>query len=519
MIPVPRENHGSLHADHIDHRGLWRGLACYSWAFLAVGLSIGAWSVSTPLGAAPDEPAHVVEAAAAVRGQFDAPRQEITIYGIALGQAGYVVVPKWVANIYNEPGCFLHRPEVPASCSPPVGSDTRSVISTSQFTNYPPLYYLIVGLPTLLSVGSGALHAMQYTGALLDAALIALGLYLLARYHPRRLPLLGALIALTPMVLFMSGVVNSSGLEIAAAFATWCGGLCVAVRSEVPWGLAVLTALSLVLLILSRPISPVNATVMVVVLAAFVGWGRTRALLGKRSLRAIWISALFATMTAGVYILVVGLPSLDGVHKGRPLSAAGAVLLTLRLTGNRLRQCVGDFGWLDTPAPVWVIVVWAVVVAGLLIYALAVSPRARRALPLLAFAILVMPVVFESPQINAVGNYWQGRYWLPLAIGLPLVASSVRPQAIYRSARSAVGACPPFRLAGFAVVGGLLGAAQLAAFLTALRRYETGLGAKAGALVKWKPPGGSALVITLFAVGQILMLGFLAKEYAHRSTP
>jgi hypothetical protein len=148
----------------------------FAWAFVGVGLSIGAWSISTPLGAAPDEPSHVDAAAAVVRGQFDAPRAEIVIQGIPHGRIGFIVIPQWAKSI--DPSCFVHRPNVPASCAPPVSTDTRPVLTESQFTNYPPLYYLIVGVPTLLSVGSGALHAMQYVGALLDAALIALGLFL-----------------------------------------------------------------------------------------------------------------------------------------------------------------------------------------------------------------------------------------------------------------------------------------------------------------------------------------------------
>lgn len=107
--------------------------------------------------------------------------------------------------------CFAHQPSVPASCSPPVGSSTHPV--RSQFLDYPPLYYLAVGIPTLFSVGSGAIYGIQFEAAVLDAALLALGLFLLARYHPRRFVLVGAMVALTPQVLFVCAIVNSSGLE------------------------------------------------------------------------------------------------------------------------------------------------------------------------------------------------------------------------------------------------------------------------------------------------------------------
>jgi hypothetical protein len=319
------------------------------------------------------------------------------------------------------------------------------------------------------------------------------------------------------MVLFVSAVVSSSGMEVAAAFAAWCAGLCIAARTDVPRALAVLTSVSFVVLILSRPISPFNAAAIAVVLATSVGWNRSREILRQRNARPIWIAGLLATLVAGSYILFVGLPSLLGSPENPPLSAAGAVWLTLRLTGQQLRQSVGDFGWLDTPAPGWVVVIWTLVLVGLLAYALVVSPRARRALPLLAVAILAMPVVFESPQINSIGVYWQGRYWLPLLVGLPLVAASVRPRAISRRMFSDVHD-QSLRLAGVAALGALLTAAQIAAFLTALHRYETGIGTKPGAAVEWTPPGGAPLVIGLFVAGQVLLVAFLGWEYFHRTS-
>ena len=98
--------------------------------------------------------------------------------------------------------------------------------------------------------------------------------------------------------------------------------------------------------------------------------------------------------------------------------------LTLRLTGPRLLQTIGDFGWLDTPAPHLTKVIWIVAVAALVVLGLAISARCRRALPLLALAIVAMPVLFEAPKLNASGTYWQGRYWLPLIVGVPLLAST-----------------------------------------------------------------------------------------------
>lgn len=504
-------------------------LLTFVWVLGGVLLSIGAWSLSTPLGAAPDEPAQIIQSSADVRGQFDGPQVPFTADGISIGRIGTVEVPDWVTNLplpnvyLDVPYCFAHGPHGSVRCETytphtlNTGTGSQTVLSGTQFSNYPPLYYLLVGVPTLLATGGGAFYAMRTVAVLVDSALIALGLFLLAHYHPRRLPLLGAMVALTPMVLFISAVVNTSGMETAAAFAAWCGGLCVVARTEIPRSLAALTALSFFVLILSRPISLFNAAVVGVVLATLAGWDRTRELIRNRSVRPIWVSALVATMVTVFMFAVFGLPTPTGVPEKPSLSIVGSVWLTLRLAGGQLRQTIGGFGWGHIPAPLWVVVAWSAAVVGVLAYGVASSQRCRRALLLLALATLAMPVIFESPQINSVGPYWFGRYWLPLAVGLPLVATSLGPRRNHRLAEWEVP--PSLQVAGFISLGALLIVAQVGAFLSALHRWEGFSIVIDGFRFHWTPPGGEPLAIGLFISGQILLLGFLTWRYlGKRST-
>jgi hypothetical protein len=498
-------------ADQTSPCGTTKSLFTFVWVLLAVALSIGAWSLSTPLGAAPDEPQQMIQAAAAVRGQLHDQQFELQIAHKSVVRAGLVEIPQWVANVGNVAGCFSGHLNVPAGCAPSVGNNSTIVRSASAFSNYPRLYYLIVGVPSLLATGHRGLIGMQYASALLNAALISLGLFLLARYHPRRIVLLGALVALSPMVLFLSGVVNPSGMETAAAFASWCGGLCVVERVVIPRALAVLTSLAFVALILSRPTSPVNAAVIIVVLIVFAGWNHAWPMLSERSFRPVWISVTAAVFVAGFSLVLLGVPSEFGLPENPPLSFLGVLWLMLRWIGGQLRQCIGAFGSGETLAPNWVVAVWVVVLGGLLVYGLAVSRSGRRALSVLVLGMFGMLLIFEVPEINPVGFYWQGRYWLPLAVGLPLVASAVEPRSLYRRGRSAM-ASPGLRVAGFVGVGAILMVAQVGAFLTSLHRYETGLGVPAGSPIKWTPPGGTVLVVAAFVAGQALLLGFVTWQ-------
>ncbi len=474
----------------------------FAWVFTAVGLAVVSWSLATPLMAAPDEPNHVIQAAAIVRGQFD-----VTTHPTAVGPFESVRVPDWVREAAAPPLTFAFHANVPAGPSNRVGDTTRLVSATTQFSNYPPLYYLIAGVPTLIMTGVPALYAMRLLSSLINVGLIAVGLFMLARHHRGRLPLFGALVALTPMVWFLCSVVSDSGMEIAAAFAAWCGGLCIIDQRRVPRALAVWTALSFVILILSRPASPYNAAVMVAVLALFAGARRVRELIHDRTLVMLGVPMFVAAAVAVILYLIGGPPSLIGNPEHPSLGLGKSMSLTWHQTGIRLRQVIGKFGWLDTNVPLTVVVIWTTIFGALCAFGVFLSTRSRRALPVLAIAALAMPLLFESPRIDSVGPYWQGRYWLPLAVGLPLLASALPLRRPHQRALPRV--APFIGLLGVATVGAVLCWAQTVSFMTALHRYQTGVGAVPGTAVHWSPPGGTVLAVTMFLSSQVLLLGFI----------
>jgi hypothetical protein len=212
-------------------------------------------------------------------------------------------------------------------------------------------------------------------------------------------------------------------------------------------------------------------------------------------------------IVAGGFFVVLGPPHLTGAPPIHPAGLFSNMWKNLRLTGVRLRQCIGDFGWLDTPVPTWVVIVWTSCVGGLTVLALWLSAPCRRALPVLALLILAMPEVLYAPQMNAIALNWQGRYWLPVVVGFPLVASTFqwrsRRHQYNRTDRQWVA---PALLLGLVLV---LFAAQVASFLRALTRYEIGLGVRAGTPTVWLPPGGHYPVIVAFVVGAVVTLALV----------
>ena len=474
--------------------------ACFAWAFAGVGLAVASWSIATPLMASPDEPAQAIQAGAAVRGQIDEP-----LVAGPVGRWSKVTVPEYLASAGTVPACFSFKTSVSAGCAPSLSDGDAPAQAVTQFSNYPPLYFLVVGLPTLAMHGARAVYAMRMAGALLDAALLALGLFVLARYYPGRRILAGALVALSPMVFFMAGMVGDSGMEIAAAFAAWAACLCVVRREDVPRPLCVAAALSLVLFTLSRPTSPAYVAIVVVVLAVLAGWRRGRDLLGARSTKAIGVALAGAFGVAFVMLGVGGLPSLLGGATSPPLTHLQEIQKTFSLTWAHLHQAIGNFGWTDTPVPWGATAVWAAGVGAVVVAGAASSGRTGAALVVLVVAVLALPVVLEAPRINAVGPYWQGRYWLPLLVGLPLVALAFERRL---PARATGTGGRVLGTVGAVAGAGLLVAAQVAGFLTALHRYETGLGVGPSARARWGPPGGAGLMVVLFTAGYGLVVLF-----------
>lgn len=497
-------------------RGQPRTVLVFMWAFLGVGAMIGAWSIATPISAAPDEPAHIAQAVAIVHGQFDEPVQHTP-----LGLIASVRVPAWADT--NAP-CFVKDDlfteakvtGVVAACPDHLSDSEDPVSAPTQFSNAPPLYYLVVGIPSLFTSGPAALYAMRLVSCLLNAALVALGISLLVRFYPRRIPLAGVLIALTPMVLFLMSVVSSSGLEIASGFATWCGGLCIVEHPSIPRPLAIWTAVAAVLLVLTRPTSPLDAGIITVVLAFLIGWKGLRQRLNA-GLVPLWSPLLVAVLLAAAFLAVFGPPHLTGVAPRHPPSLLSSMWTTLKLTGPRLRQCIGDFGWLDTPVPAWVVGLWTTCLVGLIALALTLSSACRRALPVLALLIIAMALFVESPQLGTINAFGQGRYWLPVLIGLPLVASTFTwgPGRHEHRQTGRIWVAPTLTLG----VGLVLLAAQIASFEHALTRYEVGLGVPPGSPTLWLPPGGHDPVEVAFVVGAVVTLALAVFMMLPRMKP
>jgi hypothetical protein len=364
---------------------------------------------------------------------------------------------------------------------------------------YPPLYYAIVGWPTLLLSGPSAVYVARLCSGIATALMLTAAFAscrrLASRIDAGAAGLLGIafLLTLTPMILFMGSAIQPSGLECSAALAAWIAAIALATGDSRPARTEVLAfVIPAGVLASIRGLSPLFLVVIVVTAALLAGRARLRSLLSTR--RAVLPGAVLAAVFGVAVAFVVWAHSvtLAGTHGyvgpgGRVL--LGKVLGRLPELGS---EAVGVFGNLDAHQSQVSVVAWGLAVA--LLGVLCLLQRWGRAHVLAGLFLLGVPalmVAVETAQARQVGFVTQARYYLPLALGAPTLAVvASRGGALARGVR---------RLTVPVVCGVIT--VQVFGFLFALRRSRTGVDHQLFVQhAPWEPPVSALVLVVAFAL-------------------
>jgi len=431
-----------------------------TWALLS-SLCL-AWALASPLMSAPDEPAHATKAASVVRGQW---------LGDDVGGANAVDVPPVYWQAQSQPLCYFFQPEVPADCAPPLDQTSdETVYAETTAGRYNPVYYLAVGWVTLVDQGVASLWAMRVLTALGCAALLAVGLTSLREVPRPGWLLASATVAVTPMVVYLSGNISPAGPEIAAAFAAWAT-LLATVRDPRPDLLPhrmARVAVAASLLVNMRGLSPLFLAAIVLTALVAAPWHQVGAVLRDRR---SWLPiAVVGVATAAATAWIVGTNSLgSGQAVAHPsLTFRGVLTHSLLSTWIYLQNMFGHFGWVDTWLPTWLYVLMLVAVAVLVVLALwRGGTRDRLVLLALGSFTIVAPAVIHASQAQYLGIIWQGRYFLPVAVGMALYAGWA-----LHDARRGTGPLTPSR--ALAAYGSAWVVVQTVAVTVLLQRFMNG---------------------------------------------
>lgn len=466
-------------------------------SFVVIWLASAAWSLASPMGSAPDEPAHLIRAASLVRGQLlGTPVRD----GSPASKSSVVVkVPQVFARLANDVQCFQFKPAVPASCQGSLAGSRKDVAIYTYVGRYPPLYYALVGLPTLVAVSPTGMYLARLVSAALSAGMLALAVVSLRRC--RGMPLLGAGLALavTPMAFYLGGVINPSGLEISSAISAWAAGMALVSRrgeKAPPPAMVAALGISLIVLMLVRGITPLWALLIGLALAALFGHDM-RSLARVRSVQgwsagcvAAGLAALAWDLYANPFLTEPGSP----VPKGA--STSQVFMLALERLDLLVTSSIGQFGWLDTPSPFGVIVTWLGALGAVFLVGLCFARR-RDALvavaTLAAWVVVSFALIFS--QARSEGILGQGRDFMALGVGIPIVAASVAGERF--GARAGA-----LRL-GTAVIAALF-VCQVLDFYGALRRNTVGMAGPINAFasthIAWHPPLTAPVLFMAFAL-------------------
>ena len=398
------------------------GLIGLGYLLMMVG-----WALTTPLPAM-DERAHVVKAVATVRGELLGTVVHIGRTDLGLpadsdfgpGYASRYVVPRSYAGVSIP--CFPAKPVYPR-CTAKMSDSSAPATAISYVGNYNPVYYVLVGWPSLFVLGAKSVYLMRLCTALLNAALLALTAHtvLLAR-NPRR-ALLCFLAATTPMTLFLGGIVNPAGLEITSAELLWSVLLVLAtdaaplrdrVRQLGPRG-----AVALLLLLNLRMMGPLWAAGAFATAAWVATPERRRDFLKDRRIRRSAPLFLLAGVAALLWtkLAPVELSALRDIHP----HFFKAARVTLDETPGYFKMMLFSYNWGDPQIPAFAIVALSAVLAVLLVPVLG-DRRYGRPLLVLAAVTVVFPILLQGREMHALGDVWQGRYILPLTVGMLFLA-------------------------------------------------------------------------------------------------
>lgn len=489
-----------------------------------LGLLLLAWLFASPLDGVPDETAHYYKALGASYGQWSG-RPAIPVtpelgrrdrflatmsrefrvparYAVQTGMPGerlecVTFNPASAACQYGTRALPPVRTPVPVpgvfAGIAPTGPPPIAGVLPSYVGGYPPYVYLPAGLATRLTRGGpDGLRAARAVFAGLCLLMLAGA----ARCCRERASAVALLAAVTPMTVFLSAAVNTSGPEITGALCAIAAALAVARDPARPEAWAWLAA-GAVVLATSRVPGPVWLVLLAVVLAAALGRSGVR-IVRRRPWPALACAAVAGTAAGAT--LAWDAVALPAVHASRSQLIEGLVPAARNVPGM-LIEMVGRFGWIDTPMPTACYVAAVAAQVGLLAMALVAGTRAQRALLGIAVLVAVLATVgVDALTQRPFGFASQGRYSLAVAVAVPLLSGHV---LVRRGGHLPAWVLP----AGLPLVAAGALTAQLGGWYAQAHHYAVGLRGPVLFVTapQWQPPGGWLPWICCLLVGSALL--------------
>ncbi len=462
--------------------------AWWLWFLPLLGLSV-AWALVVPLFAPADEGQHVVRVVAITRGEFRGKTVSTDV-----GEISEVRVPASFQLYSDASQCFWGLPKTTPDCADGVVEDSTIVGAFTIAGRYPPLYSMLVAPPAYFFGPESTVYAMRLIAAVVCAAFFASAF--VAAQSLGRYAVLGVAASVTPITLHLSGAVNPSGLEIASATALWSSSAALALGPTVSARAIARVTVAYVFLANTRSLSIPIALIALLLPLCLADPGRLRSMMDRRVARvSAWIIAGSTAVAVGWIVFLGRVPALK-----EPPGASFTVAKGFGRTPRLFEESVAAFGFNFREMHIIVaIVIWLLLWCVLFVLGFRdTTDFARIVLSALLVASVAFPIVISLIGPAPIYDGWQGRYSLPLWIGLPTLGGFLAAASSRDAARAR-----PIAIA-FATV---FGVAQLAAFVVVARRYTVGT---AGELLyvfdaRWSGPVASLVLLEVAIVATVFM--------------
>lgn len=401
----------------------------YGIFFILLTLTGFLWAALVPLGGYNDEWTHARYAAALVRGQLpitdcDEPVENST-KPVTDGRCK-IKVPKSIVEIDGF-DCLAFNAATPDSCIDDlkaISSDDDSLIEIrNAVANYPPLYYALVGWPTLFLHGATAWYAMRALTSIICAILATIMVWAVQTTFSGKAGFI-ALAALTPVTMTYFGAVNPQGVEILAAGALAATIFTIAYR-KVTFYQLMLVSILLFVLVCARPAAILWAFLIVVATIILCPFDKIREVF---SIRHWWIPLSIGTCGV-IFQLAWTLINKERITLlGTPQpNMTFQQMLSIMLENTPkwyVHQIFGLWGWSDNPLPTFLWVSAAVLFTVFLVGAIILgTTRERISLVSLLVAIPCTAVAIQYMQLHSAGIIWAARYSLPLLLAACIQAT------------------------------------------------------------------------------------------------
>jgi len=377
------------------------------------------WVLVVPPFGGIDEHDHAYRAAAAARGQWS-----IDPVNATRGTGAWLEVPSDIVEAARAECKDLSYTKDRDCVGTPSGERTTRVASGAG--RYHPLFYAVIGTVAKPFHGATALYVMRIATALLAAAFVWVAARAASAWARTRWPYVGIVVACTPVAVYSCAVASPNGVEMMSALALWLSlvGLLVAPAEHIR-RLAAYAAVSGAVLATLRPLGPPWCLMIlgVVLVAVRAEPDRIRSLLRRPAVLLGALMVLASALQATAWIV-----AMDATKIGVEGDGHSSLVHRISVSATQLPawtfQSIAAFPLRDQPTlPVvyaCYLFLFGLVMALGLRFA---SARARVGIVLVAVFALAFPYVTTVKSFDQFGAAWQGRYGLPVAIGLVLLAA------------------------------------------------------------------------------------------------